>query len=75
MNPKRIVLLFMICSIIFFSCGNNEGIEVSKLLCEYRENPINLNMAQPRFSWILQSEQRGQKQNAYQILVSSSKEK
>ena len=75
MNPKRIVLLFMICSILFFNCGNHGGIEVSKLLCEYRENPVNINMAQPRFSWILQSGQRGEKQTAYQILVSSSKEK
>ena len=43
-----------------------------KLLVEYAENPVNLDMAHPRFSWIVSSEGRGRSQTAYRIIVSSS---
>ena len=74
MSLKQLLFLLFI-SVVLLNCENYNGVEFSKLLCEYRENPINLNMAQPRFSWIMESEQRGQKQVAYEILVASSKEK
>ena len=73
-NFKR-PLLLLILSFLLLNCENRTVIEFSKLQCEYRENPINLDMAQPRFSWILESEQRGQKQIAYQLIVASSEEK
>lgn len=44
----------------------------TQLRCEYRENPLGVDAARPRLSWILISDQRGQKQTAYQILVASS---
>lgn len=48
---------------------------MEELRCEYAENPLGVNTDKPRFSWKLQSNQRGQMQIAYQILVSSSQEK
>ena len=51
------------------------SLKFEKLLVEYAENPINIDDAQPRFSWIVSSENRNQKQSAYQILVASSAEK
>lgn len=44
------------------------------LLCEYLESPLGLDTPNPRFSWKLYSEQRDQKQTAYRIIVSGSKE-
>ena len=41
------------------------------LRCEYLENPIEIDMSNPRFSWILSHEKRNQFQSAYQIIVSS----
>ncbi|MFX1456545.1 MAG: family 78 glycoside hydrolase catalytic domain [Promethearchaeota archaeon] len=41
------------------------------LRCEYLVNPIEIDTLYPRFSWILEHEQRGQSQSAYQIIVSS----
>ncbi|HOL31018.1 MAG TPA: family 78 glycoside hydrolase catalytic domain [Anaerohalosphaeraceae bacterium] len=41
------------------------------LRCEYRTDPIGIDIISPRFSWQLQSDQRGQKQTAYQIYVAS----
>ena len=45
------------------------------LTCEYVTNPLGVDVTKPRFSWILKSEQRGQMQSAYQILVASSEAK
>lgn len=48
------------------------GVHVGQLRCEYLENPLGIDTAQPRFSWILESQERGQKQTAWQILAASS---
>lgn len=44
------------------------------LRCEYRENPLGITAATPRFSWILTPAARGERQRAYQILVASTAE-
>ncbi|MCJ7647403.1 MAG: glycoside hydrolase family 78 protein [Candidatus Lokiarchaeota archaeon] len=44
------------------------------LKCEYLVNPIGIDTISPRFSWLLDHEERNQKQSAYQILVASNKE-
>jgi len=41
------------------------------LRCEYLVNPIEIDTPFPRFSWILEHEQRNQSQSAYEIIVSS----
>ena len=50
---------------------------VTNLRCEYRENPLGIDVAHPRLSWIIEdggrkTEGRGQRQTAYQILVAST---
>jgi alpha-L-rhamnosidase len=42
---------------------------ISHLTCEYRTNPLGIDVRQPRLSWQMQSDQRGAHQTAYQILV------
>lgn len=42
----------------------------SGMRCEYLTDPIGIDVRQPRFSWVLEHSQRGQKQSAYQVLVS-----
>ena len=42
--------------------------------CEYLRNPLAIDTPQPRLSWSLQAEQRGQKQTAYRVLVASTPE-
>ena len=46
--------------------------KITDLKCEYLKNPLGIDTVNPRLSWILKSEQRGQYQTAYQILVASS---
>lgn len=42
--------------------------------CEYVREPLGIDEPFPRLSWILQSDERGQKQTAYQVLVASGPE-
>jgi len=42
-----------------------------ELRCESAANPLGIDVAQPRLSWKLASQQRGQQQTAYQIQVFS----
>ena len=42
------------------------------LRCEYQKNPLSIDAAKPRLSWISESSRRGQKQTGYRILVASS---
>jgi alpha-L-rhamnosidase len=41
------------------------------LRCEYLENPMGVDVRQPRFFWVLEHSERGQAQSGYQVLVSS----
>ena len=52
----------------------SSDVVVKELRCEYLVNPFVIDVVKPRLSWIMQSEQRGQRQSAYQILVAGSEE-
>jgi alpha-L-rhamnosidase len=58
-------------------CGQSAGggITIRELRCEYAKNPLGIDTPQPRFSWILESNQRAQMQSAYHVIVASSAEK
>lgn len=43
------------------------------LRCEYLTNPLAVDAQPPRLSWVLESDQRGVKQVAYQILAAADK--
>ena len=42
--------------------------------CEYNDNPCGVDAGHPRLSWQLQSDTRGQRQTAYEVLVASSQD-
>ena len=42
--------------------------------CEYRTNPLGIDVTQPRLSWQLETSRQGARQSAYRVLASSSKE-
>jgi len=41
------------------------------LRCEYLVNPLGVDTQKPRFSWVLEHSDRGQRQSSYEILVST----
>lgn len=54
---------------ILFLLPTNAAIK--KLQIEYLTNPIGLDITAPRFSWQLESAERGVRQTAYQITVAT----
>lgn len=66
--------LFILIIIFTVSCSSgNKEITISNLRCEYLENPLGIDMQNPRFSWNIITEKRGILQSAYRILVSDSR--
>ena len=47
-------------------------LHVGGLKCELSMDPLGIDVAQPRLSWILDSAERGQRQTAWQVIVASS---
>ncbi len=67
----KIFILLLFAS----ACGENPRMIITNLKCEQQVDPMGLDTPNPRFSWVLESNHRGAKQTAYQILVASSQEK
>ena len=67
-----IVRLGIVIFPLIFVVSAFAGLRDGQLRCEYLENPLGIDVTQPRLNWILDSDERRQKQTAYQILVASS---
>ena len=50
-------------------------VRVMDLRCEYLDDPLGIDVRQPRLSWRLQAQRQGQKQTAYQVLVARTRER
>jgi hypothetical protein len=68
-------LLGIIVLLLTAGCSTPGGVGSSDLRCEYRHNPMGIDTPFPRLSWVLESNQQGQKQTAYRILVASDPQK
>jgi len=53
------------------------GLVATRLRCEYRVDPLGVDVLRPRLSWELAAEaaERGQRQSAYRVLVASEPER
>ena len=69
----KTILQFFILLLLISSCTKDTQLNIINLKCEYKVNPLGVDIDKPRFSWNLESEQRGVSQSAYQLLVASSK--
>ena len=69
---QRVHLL--IGGLLFAAAGDCLGREVklTDTKCEYRSNPLGIETARPRLSWVIDSSRRGEAQTAYEILAASS---
>jgi alpha-L-rhamnosidase len=66
------IVLVLTINLVLRSCGKTtSSISATQLRVEYKENPV-IDSPIPRFSWILEDDERGQYQSACQILVASS---
>jgi alpha-L-rhamnosidase len=66
---KRLLFIFNFSCIVALN-GFTQNLVVTNLCCEYKQNPIGVDVPNPKFSWELQSQQKNVLQTAYRILVS-----
>lgn len=84
MNRGHIIAAFLFASVLAFAdrgdlpkAVSTDALRPVDLTCEYRDNPLGIDTATPRFSWVNEAaspEARGKAQTAYQILVAGSRE-
>lgn len=68
----RLLLAIVVAASFESACAGN--LNVARLRCEYAVNPLGIDVKQPRLCWEQQSERRGARQTAWQVLVASSPE-
>ncbi|MEZ5105215.1 MAG: glycoside hydrolase family 78 protein [Draconibacterium sp.] len=64
-------LSLSIALIIVYSLGFSQ-VQVTKPVCEYKENPVGIDVKKPRLSWQLLSDKQDVMQTAYEIRVADS---
>ena len=70
----KTIFQLLILILLTNACTQKSEVNIVNLKIEYKVNPLGVDIVQPRFSWNLESEQRGISQSAYQLLVASSLE-
>ncbi len=72
----RMALLAMVGLCMVQSVQADDGpATVRHLRCEYRLNPLGIDVTEPRLSWEMHDARRAAKQTACQVLVASTSEK
>jgi len=82
---NRFVMLCRMTALLLTPIAHDQGgwgksdVVPTHLRCEYRENPLGIDVEKPRLSWVIEdrgqkSDVRGRRQTAYQVLVASSEE-
>ncbi len=68
---KTLILLFLCFIVVKTTDAQSSSVAVKDLRTEYLHDPDGIDMAHPRFSWIIGSAQRGVSQRGYEILVAT----
>ena len=69
------LMIYLLPLLVLVSCGPGlEKCTVSGLRCEYLENPMGLDIPQPRLFWKMNKSAKGAAQTGYEILAATSKE-
>jgi len=72
--PVRLAALLCL-SVVASGATGTASLSPHSLRCEYLDDPLGIDVPQPRLSWTLVSSERGQRQSAYQVLVAGSSER
>ena len=68
-------LILPLIALVTILPAHESSIRTTELRCEYLANPLGIDIARPRLSWVVEAVRpgdRGLKQSAYRILVASS---
>ena len=73
-SPALLLLALTLTSCVSPRPDHRSNVRVEHLRCESLVNPAGIDVREPRFSWQLQTTQRGERQTAFQIRVARSAE-
>jgi alpha-L-rhamnosidase len=76
-TTRRFAACLLVAVAMLPGIASISAMDLKNLRCEYRENPLGIDAEKPRLSWVMEdrgrkTDDRGQKQTAYQVLVASS---
>ena len=63
---------FVLLSLLSISTAFGADLKPDLLTCEYKENPLGIDVKKPGLTWTLSSQKRNQVQSAYEIIVSDN---
>lgn len=68
--------LLLFCLLILLNACQQFGTQVTvdELKCEFQENPVGIDRAQPLLQWKIRDDRRGAQQTAWQVIVSATPE-
>lgn len=64
-----IKFLIVASSLFILTMTANSNTQLTSLKVEYTETPLGIDVEKPRFSWQMTSDKHGQRQSAYQLVV------
>jgi alpha-L-rhamnosidase len=70
-----IIMIRLLLSIVLLSAALFASIRPVELKCEYRTNPLGIDVVRPRLSWMsaaVDPQAKGLRQTAYRVIVSST---
>lgn len=73
MEVAKIFLSILLVPLLLLSCNSSSSLRIDNLQCDKLNNPMGIDNVSPGFSWVLTSEEDGDKQTAYQILAATDK--
>ncbi|WP_372933944.1 family 78 glycoside hydrolase catalytic domain [Mariniphaga sediminis] len=71
---RKLTPVFAFLFLFLTACDAPVSLKIDSLTVEYCSNPLGVDVPQPRFSWKLNSEQRGVSQSAFRLIVGESRE-
>lgn len=66
------VLLLPMAGTVTSGRAASASVKAGGLRCEYLVDPLGIDTPHPRLQWLLEADQRGQRQTAYRVLVAGS---
>ncbi len=67
-------IITLLAALLLVPLASLHAFNVANPRCEYLADPLGIDVAKPRLSWVIESDHRSEYQSAYQVLVASSKE-
>lgn len=77
MISRCLILPLAVLAVLPVLQAQPPAIQAADLRCEYLANPLGIDVAHPRLSWVIEavhSAERGLKQSAYRVLVASNEQ-